>query len=309
MRHQLTRNSSSLGKWIATGCGDHKVRIYEAATGRLAFTFAGHEAPVMHVEFFKADGGNLVTSIDSRGNIKKWELAEESAFTFLDAVARLHERKPSNLPEDATAALSVKQIDAPHRLLSATQTAAAARAKMRQGSSMALTALQEQRRAAAPAVTLTATGVGKVVGRYTVYESAPFEHLKSTFTAYAARLDALDDEPALLAALRPLQPPHTVHLNMRALRVRPPGADKVTEDYNDDGEKGMGEKLAFLLRVRDLENVIVVVSRVMRGGLIGGKRFKLGAESAGDALDRMVLDEAALAAAAPKRGKAKHKKR
>ena len=195
----------------------------------------------------------------------------------------------------------------------------AALAAMRQAEEEApQTAPAAQPRAAVPTVdaapkrhmsTAVKKGAGMMTGGYTFYESEPLTLQKSTFTAWAARVRTVEEQDRLLAALRPLQPHRLTHVSMRAMRVKPEGKNTVREDYHDDGESGMGEKLAFLLRMRGVENAIVVVSRQMQGGHIGGKRFKLAVQAAQDALDCMVRDETATDATAPVAKKKKGKRK
>jgi hypothetical protein len=57
-------------------------------------------------------------------------------------------------------------------------------------------------------------------------------------------------------------------------------------DCDDDGESAAGGRLAHLLEILDIENVLVVVSRWYGGTLLGPDRFKLINQAARDALDK-----------------------
>lgn len=63
-------------------------------------------------------------------------------------------------------------------------------------------------------------------------------------------------------------------------------ADKLWVDCDDDGETAAGGRLAHLLEILELENVLVVVSRWYGGTLLGADRFKLINQAARDALEK-----------------------
>jgi len=63
----------------------------------------------------------------------------------------------------------------------------------------------------------------------------------------------------------------------------------LTADYDDDGETAAGSRLAHLLEILELENVLVVVSRWYGGTLLGADRFKHINQAARDALDKAGL--------------------
>jgi putative IMPACT (imprinted ancient) family translation regulator len=57
-------------------------------------------------------------------------------------------------------------------------------------------------------------------------------------------------------------------------------------DCDDDGETAAGSRLAHLLEILELENVLIVVSRWYGGTLLGPDRFKLINQAARDALEK-----------------------
>lgn len=57
-------------------------------------------------------------------------------------------------------------------------------------------------------------------------------------------------------------------------------------DCDDDGETAAGGRLAHLLEILEMENVLVVVSRWYGGTLLGPDRFKLINQAARDALEK-----------------------
>ena len=70
--------------------------------------------------------------------------------------------------------------------------------------------------------------------------------------------------------------------NMFAYRFTNDGT--LVSDNDDDGEKGSGSKIAALLELSHVENVLVVVSRWYGGTLLGPARFKWIAGVARDGL-------------------------
>lgn len=64
---------------------------------------------------------------------------------------------------------------------------------------------------------------------------------------------------------------------------------RLTSDYDDDGESAAGSRLAHLLEILELENVLVVVSRWYGGTLLGADRFKHINQAARDALEKAGL--------------------
>ena len=78
---------SSDGKQIASGSRDRTVKIWNASSGELQSTLAGHNAPVTQVEFIDAD---TVVSSSNDGTTRAWDVAtgtykaefEGDKFTF-----------------------------------------------------------------------------------------------------------------------------------------------------------------------------------------------------------------------------------
>lgn len=62
--------------------------------------------------------------------------------------------------------------------------------------------------------------------------------------------------------------------------------DVLMTDCDDDGETAAGSRLAHLLEILELENVLIVVSRWYGGTLLGPDRFKLINQAARDALEK-----------------------
>ena len=101
-----------------------------------------------------------------------------------------------------------------------------------------------------------------------------FVERKSTFVAHVARVQsAADVESALAVILSDSRVARATH-NIRAWRFRDArGALKA--DNDDDGEDAAGGRLAELLELMAVENVLVVVTRWFGGTLLGPSRFKI----------------------------------
>jgi len=61
--------------------------------------------------------------------------------------------------------------------------------------------------------------------------------------------------------------------------------DTVYQDNDDDGESAAGGRLAHLLQILDIDNVLVVVTRYFGGIHLGPDRFKHINQAARNALD------------------------
>jgi putative IMPACT (imprinted ancient) family translation regulator len=56
-------------------------------------------------------------------------------------------------------------------------------------------------------------------------------------------------------------------------------------DHDDDGESAAGGRLAHLLQILDVKDVLVIVTRYFGGTLLGADRFKHINQAARDALE------------------------
>ena len=77
--------------------------------------------------------------------------------------------------------------------------------------------------------------------------------------------------------------------NMYAYRISPqPGSSVMYQDNDDDGETAAGARLAHLLSIMDITNVVVVVSRWYGGIKLGGDRFRIIGSVGRDAVVRLL---------------------
>ena len=103
----------------------------------------------------------------------------------------------------------------------------------------------------------------------------PFEDRRSVFQAHVCTVHSVADVHAALEQLKSDKKIARATHNIMAYRIAaPPPAGRVLQDNDDDGETAAGSRLAHLLDVLGVENVLVVVSRWYGGIKLGADRFK-----------------------------------
>ncbi len=123
-----------------------------------------------------------------------------------------------------------------------------------------------------------------------IFRGHPYRPPKSgpaeTLIAHVASVESMDHVNWVLAELlfNDKKVAKASH-NMIAYRFWDARRQCWVSDNDDDGEKGSGAKLAALLEMADVTNVIVVVSRWFGGIHLGPSRFKYFASVARDALE------------------------
>ncbi|KAJ9480238.1 Protein IMPACT-like protein [Pseudozyma hubeiensis] len=119
----------------------------------------------------------------------------------------------------------------------------------------------------------------------TLHQTQPIIERKSEFIGYAARLTSPDQVASVLSRiLSDKRVARATHPIINAWMCK--AADGVVHrDCDDDGETAAGGRLAHLLSILELENVIVVVTRWYGGVHLGPDRFKLINRAAREALD------------------------
>ena len=96
---------------------------------------------------------------------------------------------------------------------------------------------------------------------------------KSVFIAHVARISSLDDVSNVMRQLLQDSRISKASHNMFAYRFRDLRGS-LHADNDDDGEDNAGSRLAELLDLMKLDNVIIVVSRWFGGVLLGPSRFR-----------------------------------
>jgi hypothetical protein len=117
-----------------------------------------------------------------------------------------------------------------------------------------------------------------------LYTSEPITDRKSVFIGHACKINSPTDVSQIVNyLLSDRKISKATHPAMLAYRVRGTG-DVVHQDNDDDGESAAGSRLAHLLQILELENVLVVVTRWYGGVHLGSDRFKHINQAARDAL-------------------------
>ena len=104
----------------------------------------------------------------------------------------------------------------------------------------------------------------------------PFEDRRSVFQAHVAAVHSIEDVRVALAWLKSDKKIARATHNIMAYRIAvdSSSAGRVLQDNDDDGETAAGSRLAHLLDVLGVQNVLVVVSRWFGGIQLGPDRFK-----------------------------------
>ncbi|KAN0132653.1 UPF0029 domain containing protein [Lactarius tabidus] len=117
-----------------------------------------------------------------------------------------------------------------------------------------------------------------------LFEAEPIIDRKSAFVGRACRISDPAQVPAILAFLmadrRIAKAAHPV-INAWRCHV----GSVLHQDNDDDGESAAGGRLAHLLQILDVKNVLVIVTRYFGGTLLGADRFKNINQAARDALE------------------------
>jgi len=117
-----------------------------------------------------------------------------------------------------------------------------------------------------------------------LYASEPILDRKSVFIGHACKITSPADVSRVVNyLLSDRKIAKATHPAMLAYRVRGAG-DVIHQDNDDDGESAAGSRLAHLLQILELEDVLVVVTRWYGGIHLGSDRFKHINQAARDAL-------------------------
>lgn len=117
-----------------------------------------------------------------------------------------------------------------------------------------------------------------------LYTSDPIIDRKSVFIGHACKLthpSEVDQIRAFLLSDRKIA--KATHPVMLAYRCKGSG-NIMHQDNDDDGETAAGSRLAHLLQILDIDNVLVVVTRWYGGIQLGSDRFRHINQAARDAL-------------------------
>ncbi|PWN90360.1 UPF0029-domain-containing protein [Acaromyces ingoldii] len=122
--------------------------------------------------------------------------------------------------------------------------------------------------------------------KFEIISSPPIAERKSVFVGHVARIKDSSQVPLIIEQLlQDRKIARATHPVIHAWVCKPDGGGTVHRDCDDDGETAAGGRLAHLLDLLHLENVVVVVTRWYGGVQLGADRFKLINRAARDALE------------------------
>jgi len=117
-----------------------------------------------------------------------------------------------------------------------------------------------------------------------LFEAEPILDRKSAFVGRACRISDPAQVPQILTFLmsdrRIAKAAHPI-INAWRCQV----GNVLYQDNDDDGESAAGARLAHLLQILDVKDVLVIVTRYFGGTLLGADRFKHINQAARDALE------------------------
>lgn len=116
--------------------------------------------------------------------------------------------------------------------------------------------------------------------------SSPLIVQKSRFVGRAIRADSIEMAAKLIKELKNSKETAKATHNISACRIRT--GKHVYEEANDNGEPPAGQRMLYMLKRADLENIVLVVTRWYGGVKLGPNRFRAVDEVAKQALDKLV---------------------
>jgi len=117
-----------------------------------------------------------------------------------------------------------------------------------------------------------------------IIESEPISDRKSTFVGRACRISHPSQVPLILSHLMSdRRISRAAHPIIHAYRCQV--GTLLHQDNDDDGETAAGGRLAHLLQILEVNNVLVIVSRYFGGIHLGPNRFKHINQAARNALE------------------------
>ncbi|KAI5780955.1 ribosomal protein S5 domain 2-type protein [Geopyxis carbonaria] len=105
--------------------------------------------------------------------------------------------------------------------------------------------------------------------------SAPIVEKRSTFIAHCLRVTSPPEVQAAMSDLLADKRIKKATHNIMAYRYTNPATGNTAHDNDDDGETAAGSRLAHLLELMQVSDVLVVVSRWYGGVKLGPDRFRL----------------------------------
>eukprot|EP01116_Phalansterium_solitarium_P001687 TRINITY_DN1149_c0_g2_i1.p1 TRINITY_DN1149_c0_g2~~TRINITY_DN1149_c0_g2_i1.p1 ORF type:complete len:348 (-),score=69.43 TRINITY_DN1149_c0_g2_i1:299-1207(-) len=110
-----------------------------------------------------------------------------------------------------------------------------------------------------------------------IVHGEPVTDRKSKFQAHLARVQSLEEIDIVMGELLSNKKIREATHNISAYRIRQTkddGSVVMLENRDDDGETGAGDKVLYMMQMRNFLNVVVVVTRWYGGIQLGADRFK-----------------------------------
>ena len=106
-----------------------------------------------------------------------------------------------------------------------------------------------------------------------IFHGEPYTDRKSTFQAHFARISSMEELEYFKSNV--LNYPKVSRATHNILVYRFTKGNLIYHDYDDDGETAAGSRLAEILRLMEVDNIAIIVSRWFGGILLGADRFKI----------------------------------
>lgn len=119
--------------------------------------------------------------------------------------------------------------------------------------------------------------------------SAPLVVQKSRFVGRAIRADTIEKAARLIKELKASKDTAKATHNISACRIRT-GAHVYEEAY-DNGEPPAAQRMLFMLKQNNVENVVIVVTRWYGGVKLGPKRFQAIDQVAKESLELLSKED------------------
>lgn len=127
--------------------------------------------------------------------------------------------------------------------------------------------------------------------RFVIYHGEPLTDRKSVFQAHIARVTCMEDVNAVLQQLKDSNRKiATATHNTLAYRIASAQGGALLQDTDDDGEKGAGKCVLYVLQQMEVVNVLCVVSRWFGGMKLGSIRFKHISKVARDLMEEHLAE-------------------
>lgn len=119
--------------------------------------------------------------------------------------------------------------------------------------------------------------------------SSPLVVQKSRFVGRAIRADTIEQAAKLIKELKASKDTAKATHNISACRIRT--GVHVYEEANDNGEPPAAQRILFMLKQQNIEDVVIVVTRWYGGVKMGPKRFQAIDQAASEALSLLSRED------------------